>query len=696
MAVFNGTSGNDSISGTAGTDTINGLNGNDTLFGLDGDDTLNGGFGNDTMTGGDGNDRYSVNNANDVVDETGSSGTDRVDSTVTFALNGKAANVENLFLTGVANINGTGNALGNTIAGNAGRNTLIGGGGDDDLRGSAGNDVIRGGTGNDLIKGELGTGDTADYSDATSALVISLAVATAQTVGGGRGVDTITGVENLIGGGSDDTLTGTSGANKLDGGAGADTLNGGGGNDTYVVDDTGDTIIDTGGSADTVQSNNADIDISGAAGIEHVVLLNIDDVTFNDLNATGNAGNNSITGNSGVNTLLGGDGNDVMSGGDGIDRLRGQDGNDALNGGKAADVLVGGAGNDALNGGDGADVMIGGADNDTYTVNNANDVVVEGAGGGTDTVTSTVDLVVPDNVEAVILGGTANLSVISQVAGIDVTGNAGDNRIVIDAATFGTLAGGEGNDVFDFSSANVTGAGTAIGGVGNDTYILHNGEEGTIVEGAGEGTDTVRMVDATTITIATNVENAIGSSGDDVITGNAANNRVNGGAGADTIGGDDGNDVLFGGAGADTLTGGAGNDTMTLGGGADVVAYTAPADGNAVATNVVRGTTRGDSINDFLSGTDQLTFTDLGFDDGSDDLAAGALTDGVDFSIINTAFDGTDAGTNTNFDAGKVSFVFSTFDNTLYYDANGTGAGYTVIATFEDGSAPAAGDIVIV
>ena len=115
--VLTGTAGNDVLTGGAGNDQLFGLAGNDTLQGGLGNDLLNGGTGTDTMLGGTGNDTYLVDVAGDVVTELANEGTDTVQSSLTYTL---GANVENLTLTGTANLNGTRQRLGPTIlTGNA-------------------------------------------------------------------------------------------------------------------------------------------------------------------------------------------------------------------------------------------------------------------------------------------------------------------------------------------------------------------------------------------------------------------------------------------------------------------------------------------------------------------------------------------------------------------------------------------------
>ncbi len=158
-----GGSGNDQLDGGADNDILNGGTGNDQLNGGDGTDILNGGDGNDVLTGGLGadamsgglgDDAYYVDDVTDTVSESAGQGSDTVRTTVTFTL---SANVENMVLEGVGNINGTGNGLVNAMTGNAGNNTLDGGAGDDVLKGMNGNDILIGGTGSDILVGGAGS-----------------------------------------------------------------------------------------------------------------------------------------------------------------------------------------------------------------------------------------------------------------------------------------------------------------------------------------------------------------------------------------------------------------------------------------------------------------------------------------------------------------------------------------------------------
>jgi hypothetical protein len=149
--------GTANINGTGNTlaNTLTGNTANNTLNGGDGNDVLNGGAGIDTLIGGLDNDTFVVDTVTDLID--GGVGTDTIQSSVTFSLaNALVSNVENLTLTGTANINGTGNVLANTITGNTGNNILDGGTGNDILSGGTGNDTLNGGMDKDTLTGGVG------------------------------------------------------------------------------------------------------------------------------------------------------------------------------------------------------------------------------------------------------------------------------------------------------------------------------------------------------------------------------------------------------------------------------------------------------------------------------------------------------------------------------------------------------------
>jgi len=147
-------------------------------------------------------------------------------------------------LTGIENLIGSG--FNDTLTGDGNANTLSGGNGNDTLDGDDGNDTLDGGSGT----------DTATYASASSAVTVNLAVSGAQNTGG-SGSDTLTGIENLIGSGFNDTLTGDANANTLSGGNGNDTLTGGGGSDSFLIDasltaSNVDTVADFSAANDTM------------------------------------------------------------------------------------------------------------------------------------------------------------------------------------------------------------------------------------------------------------------------------------------------------------------------------------------------------------------------------------------------------------------------------------------------------------
>ncbi|OWW20174.1 calcium-binding protein [Noviherbaspirillum denitrificans] len=378
-----GTSGNDALTGTDADSLMFGRDGNDILTGNGGNDRIDGGAGADTMAGGDGNDAYFVDNAADAVVEAANQGVDIVTSTVSHTL---AANVEKLVLAGQAAINGTGNALDNTITGNSAANVLDGGLGVDTLQGGVGDDTYIIDNSGDVVIENANEG-----TDTISSGISTTLAANVENL-------TLTGSGNINGTGNagNNTLTGNAGANILDGGAGADILQGGDGNDTYVVDDLGDVVVEASatGGIDTVNVDLAVYTLS--ANVENGRALGSGAINGNSLNNIlfSGAGNNTLNGGAGTDTAdysfatagvtvslalttaqaTGGSGSDTLLA---IENLTGSSFDDKLTGNSGANVLDGGTGIDTLTGGGGGDFFRFDALSDTGNTSSTCDVITD-------------------------------------------------------------------------------------------------------------------------------------------------------------------------------------------------------------------------------------------------------------------------------------------------------------------------------
>ncbi|TMJ12581.1 MAG: hypothetical protein E6G94_13420, partial [Alphaproteobacteria bacterium] len=647
--------------GNALSNVITGNASNNSLSGGAGDDRLDGQEGADSMVGGAGDDVFIVDNLGDTASEAAGGGTDSVVSSVSFTL---GANVENLTLTGLGAIGGTGNILSNVIIGNSGANTLIGGEGDDDLDGQGGSDRLDGGAGNDIYHVDTlgdqvvevaGGGADLVYSSLTFVLAEELENLT------------LIGSSALDGTGNSavNVIVGNDGSNRLDGRSGADRLAGGGGDDVYVVDSTGDIVEEQSGKGnDRVESSVSfalpdqveDLTLTGSASIDGT------GTSANNI-LLGNSGANRLDGNGGTDTLAGGAGDDVYvvngddviieAAGGGIDTVvssvtfqlapelenlvlsgasaaagTGNDADNLITGNSAANALNGGAGSDVLDGAGGADTMTGGSGNDRFIVDNVGDKVVEVLGEGSDEVRSSVSYVLGANVENLVLTGGANIS---------ATGNGVDN----------VLSGNSGNNVLD----GLGGADAMAGGLGNDAYYVDSVGD-TVTEDANAGTDT----------IVTNLAYILGANLEGLTLTGSANLSGTGNELANALTGNTGNNILNGMGGADVMAGGAGDDTYIVdhsgdkanevaGGGSDIVlasvSYTLGAEVERLTlTGTGNITGVGNALNNVLVGNSGNNTLSGGL--GADTMTGGL---GNDIYIVDDAGDvvteGASGGTDT-------------------------------------------------
>ena len=652
----------DSLVGGDGNDALFGEGGEDTLIGGSGNDCLQGGSGADSMVGGIGSDAYYVDNYDDVVIENFNEGTD----VILRSIETEAAlqdNVENLVIFGAA-ITGAGNDLDNSISvsqvapfvwgvtldGGAGNDSLTGfysspaGASNRDaadyLRGGSGNDYLNGGKGADTLEGGLGN-DTLVVDNVGDAMreynyegnddggdkdlvISSINIDLSDTaVDGGMFIENLT-----VGGASsgranrlNNFITGGIGNNYLDGESGRDTILGGDGNDclqgglylggddtlsdsldgqlgddTYVVQSATDQIHDSGASPDAGEFDTIQTTVSYSLSSPNVSGVEI-------LMAAPGAGNLTLTGSLGKDTLIGGGGND---------NLLGLAGDDSLIGGGGNDCILGGAGDDTLNGQAGVNTLDGGLGNDLFVFDTAPLTSLDSVVGGNSADGLDVD-VIKLGIDGVTLGAAA----FANVSGVEsfITAN-GANSITLDITnSLETLTGGSGNDTFDGSASTngVTiignsGDDSLLGGIGNDSITGNSGSDfldggagvdtlkggsgndlfvgsatdvanGEIIDG-GDGIDTIQTSDNFfSLSTSTSIEKLVLLGGIGLVaTGNGENNEITGtntasgfpgdtifgGFGIDTLYGNAGDDCLVGGGNIDQLYGGIGNDTLVV------------------------------------------------------------------------------------------------------------------------------------
>ncbi|WP_426282189.1 calcium-binding protein [Lysobacter soli] len=570
---------------------------------------IDGRGGEDVMQGHEGDDIYVVDNVGDEVVEFHGQGHDSVEASIDYVL---GDTLENLTLTGTADLDGTGNAQDNMLIGNDGNNRLDGGLGGDLMLGGNGNDVFVNDSGDDwIVEVEDEGTDTVErryetnliLSDNVENLVLVQGVTTgngndldntiignsgANTLGGWAGDDVLHGLDgedSLFGGSGADLLYGGNDRDYLDGGEGVDRLEGGAGNDVYVTDDANDVVVEAAdGGTDQVQTT-ATYALSG--NIENLFLMG-----DGAIDGTGNGLDNYIAGNDAANVIHG------------------------LGG---SDTIVGAGGNDTL---------IGGAGDDKYVVNASSGTdIVDNTGGGFDGVFFTdgivrerlsfardgndllisVDNAATPAVRVVnhFLGGDAAIDYVQPDGGFYLTtaqinqivagGGTGFDQVIEGTAAGEQLVGGSGKDLIK----GLAGADQLFGMGGNDTLQGGDGDD-YLSGGNGGGTG-------------------------------SADDRLEGGIGNDTLAGEDGNDTLLGGAGDDDYVYGYGGGQDIIdntGGGYDGVFFN-----NGITAAQLAFTRSGDDLVITVGGnaSNTMTVTNhfLGGDSAIDYVqpASGAMLD---------------------------------------------------------------------
>ncbi|WP_299538047.1 calcium-binding protein [uncultured Herbaspirillum sp.] len=649
------------------------------------------------VTGGSGNDTFYGTSAANFFDGGGGS-----HNRVNYSSSTVAETV-NLF-------NGTGSGGANSLA-NGDTYTNI-----QDVTGGSADDVFIANSAANFFDGGTSTASShnlVSYANSSADETVNLVTGTGS---GGTGSlangDTYINIQDVTGGGGNDTFYGNSAANKFDGGGGShnrvnystssvsetiDLFNGSGSGGTGSLSN-GDTYTNiqdaTGGTADDVFIASAAANaLDGGTGSLHnrVSYVNSSaDETINLLTGSGSGGTGSLANGdtyANIQDATGGSGNDTIVASLAVNFMDGGAGSNTVSyaGSASSNSSTGvtvnlstgvGSGNYAQGdtyaniqnviGSDWADTLTG------FATAGVSSVLT--GGKGADSLTAV--LANRADTYASYAGSSAGVSINLQ-AGTGSGGDAqGDTLFNID-----NLIGSSQNDTF-FASANANKLSGGAGGSDTVNYSLSTSGDGTtgVTVDLSTGTGSGNYAQGDTYV---SIENAVGSAFNDTLTGFAT-------AGTQS--------VLEGGAGADTITAVNGNRASTY------ASYAGS--GSAVTIDLKNGSgTGGDAQGDILVNIDNVigsAFNDLfkastqanKFDGGSngvDTVSYEYDTGGVTVDLTNTlAATGTYAAgdTFTNIDnltggAGNDTFyasgVANFFDggagnNTVNYARSGSSA----------------------
>ncbi|TLU81829.1 MAG: hypothetical protein FDX21_09650 [Chlorobium sp.] len=347
--------GNDKLTGNALDNVLYGMRGNDSIYGLAGNDTMDGGSGTDTACFSGNYSSYIITHENGVTTVSGPEGTDTLinfeylqfaDHTISDPSAVPNDTIHPLLLSSSPTDNATAVASGANIV-------------------LTFNESVQAGTGSFVIYNAGGTVWKSISATDSSQVYISFETVTINPVDNlapgskyyvlientalkdfaGNNFDgisvstvfnfetdlnynTITGTNaaNILNGtdGDDrifgllgnDSLYGNAGNDLLDGGGGSDRMAGGSGNDIYIVDNSGDTVI---------ENANAGTDTVRTSLPSYTLGSNVENLEYTGtqvFTGTGNTLANSITGNTGNDLLNGKEGNDRLTGGSGSDIFR--------------------------------------------------------------------------------------------------------------------------------------------------------------------------------------------------------------------------------------------------------------------------------------------------------------------------------------------------------------------------------------